>query len=172
VVGESQLRPGLECVQEIAACPEEEEPTLLALGGGAPAGEETCPVDSRRGLVGVDPQRVGEAGLGPFREAQCGQCLGAVQVGLCEVWVGRQGKVVLRERLRRASGGSKRHAKAAAGLGQVWRHLQRVLEGHLGALEVASGEVLVAAPDLFGRAGMWRRGGAGEEGEGGGEQEA
>jgi len=138
-VGESQVRAGLECVQEIAAGPAEEERALLASGGDAPAGKETRPVEPRRDLVGVDAKRVGEGGLGLLRESQCGQRLAPVHVGLGKVGVGREGEVELDERLRRASGGSKGHAQAAAGLGQVGRHLQSVLEGHLGALEVACG---------------------------------
>lgn len=171
VVGESHVRACLECVQEVAAGPVEEERALLASGGDAPAGKETRPVESGRDLVGVDAKRVGEGGLGLLRESQCGQRLAPVHVGLGKVGVGRQGEVELDERLRRAAGGSKRNAQAAAGLGEVGCHLQRVFEGHLGALEVACCEVLISAADLLGRAGMGRRGGAGEEGEGGGEQE-
>jgi len=171
-VGESQLRAGLESVKEVAAGPEEEKHALLAAGGGATAGEETRPVDSRRDLVGVDAKPVGERGLRLFLEAQRGQGLGAVHVGLGEVRVGREGEVELDERLRRSSGGSKRHAHSVSGLTEIRRHLQRVLEGHLGALEVACCEVLETAADLFERAGMWLRGGAGEKRKGDGEQEA
>lgn len=171
-MGESHVRSGLESVQEVAAGPEEEERALLAAGGGATAGEETRPVDSRRNLVGVEAKPVGKGGLRLFLEAQRGQGLGAVHVGLGEVRVGREGEVELDERLQRSSGGSKRDAESASSFGEIRRHLQRMLEGHLGALEVACCEVLVPAADLLGRAGMGLRGDAGEEGEGGGKQEA
>jgi hypothetical protein len=68
-----------------------------------------------------------------------------------------------------------RHAEAVPPLGQVGRQLQRVLEGHLGPLGVAGGQVDVAPAELVG--GARRDEGRGEargeeEGAAGGEPAA
>ena len=171
-MGERQVRAGLQRVKEVAAGSIEEERALLATSGGSLPGEKSRPVDSRRNLVGVDAKRIGEGVLGLDREPQRGQRLAAVRVGLGQVGFGEEGQVVLDERLGRASSGTERHAQAAAGLGQVGRHLQRVFERHLGPLEVARGQVLIATSDLFDRTGVGRWDDAGEEeGEGKDEQE-
>ncbi len=160
------VRPGLERMQEIAAGPVEEQPALVSWAVERPACEEAGPIDPGRDLVGVDAKRVAEGGLRVRLETQRREGLAAVHVGLRQVGIGGQGEVELGERLDRTAGRAKRDAQPVSRLGQVGRDLECVLEGHLGALPVALGEVAVASADLLHRTGMGRGDHAGREGKG------
>jgi hypothetical protein len=131
-VDEWQARAGLGGVEEVATRPLEEE---AALRGGCvrrlPV-EEAGAEDAGRDLVGVEAQRILDGPVGGGDVAERGEGVGAAGVRLREVGVGGDGGVELRERLPRAARGAEGDAETRPGLAEVGRHLERVLEGHLG----------------------------------------
>ncbi len=159
---DGQARAGLDGVEQVAPGPVEQEVARLPGGPLRPPGEMARADEPGRDLVGVDPQGLCDRLLAGLGGAQGEERLAPSGVPLGEVGIGLDRGVELGECEGRGPAGAKRDAEPGPGLGEIRRHLESVLERHLGPLPISGREVGVAAPHLLDRPRVRRRRDAGE----------
>lgn len=156
------LGPCLDRVEQVASGARQEEGALLPVGRPGAARQVPGPGEAGGQLVGIHPQCIGERGHAVLLAPQREERLRPAGVPLGQVGIEGDRLVELRQRRPGPAIHAECDSQPGAGLGEVGSHLQRVLEGDLGAFPVAGGEVRVPAADLLECAGMGRRGEAGE----------